>query len=139
MSDFDVPIYSKFHTLRRGRYELSHVGGGCFAYLTKLSPPHSPENSFLIATLFTEPGLRGQGLGRRLMNELIEAADNTGAELVLKPASFDERALSDDQLILFYATLGFEPLLEAQDQGYLHRVPAHSTGSQSRQVSLTAA
>lgn len=67
-----------------------------------------------LARLISNPDMRGEGVGRKMCNQLIDEAKRLAAtELTLKVYSYNERA------ILLYQSLGFETVSSETDAGLM--------------------
>lgn len=70
-----------------------------------------------IDLLEVHPSKRAMGLGRKMMNDLIELADAWGVTLMLKAASMCEM-MEQDALEAFYGRRGFRVLRRCPTHGY---------------------
>lgn len=62
-------------------------------------------------SLYVSPDLRGQGIGRKIMSAVADAADKTGVSLRLRARPIGENLDSDgdetEKLVRLYASVGF--------------------------------
>lgn len=66
------------------------------------------EDAFTLAALLVEPDARGQGLARKALQDVIKTTDSFDKDLYLEPAPLDDQPMSQEQLIKFYKSVGFE-------------------------------
>lgn len=59
-----------------------------------------------VGMIRVDPSIRGQGVARQLMTDLIERADREGRTITLSPSARDEQT-SKEKLVQFYQSLGF--------------------------------
>ena len=66
------------------------------------------EDAFTLAALLVEPDARGQGLARKALQDVIKTTDSFDKDLYLEPTPLDDQPMSQEQLIKFYKSVGFE-------------------------------
>jgi GNAT superfamily N-acetyltransferase len=62
-------------------------------------------NSLFLSDMYIKPEHRGQGIGSKLMADIVEYADRVGLPLVLIPDP--DGGMTRNQLIAFYKKFGF--------------------------------
>lgn len=82
-------------------------------------PPHMKHEVRLVSDVWTTPCSRRQGHATELMNRIAAEADKKKVILILNPGSFDEVGPKTEQLVEWYASLGYqeiqrEPMLMAR-------------------------
>jgi GNAT superfamily N-acetyltransferase len=63
-------------------------------------------NSLFLSDLYIKPEFRGQGIGTKIMTDIIKFADGLNLPIVLIPEP-DEDNMTQKQLITFYKKFGF--------------------------------
>lgn len=80
------------------------------------------ETCAVLHALITDPGVRGQGRGSKVMDAVLRAADAAGLELYVEPVPLDKgKGLSSEALGRFYGKFGFEAV---DDTGKVLKRPA---------------
>lgn len=79
--------------------------------IVDLLPPGELYPGWTISRVSVLARYRGQGVARRLMNQVIADADAEGVKLYLEvvPTRTGQGELNSDQLIAFYRSCGFLP------------------------------
>ena len=67
--------------------------------------------TFLLLDVEVEPRFRGMGLGKKLVGDILTAAQKAGAQSCYLHASPLDQDTSIEQLYSFYGNMGFEPYL----------------------------
>jgi predicted GNAT family acetyltransferase len=92
---------------------------------TKIEYYHyKPENMIDITRVYTPPELRGKGLARDAMNQLLLETDKLGTTTQLVPTPMD-KITNPEKLKQFYKSLGYEelPYSFGQEAGSMIRHP----------------
>jgi ribosomal protein S18 acetylase RimI-like enzyme len=77
------------------------------------------DGAWFIINLHVHPDLRGQGLGRQMLNHIIAAANARAAALKLTVEPTGIVGLDDKQLVDWYSRAGF--VFDSDFDGYLMR------------------